>query len=171
MDTYHKLTHTLVLAHCSVALPSLSHSFFISLFLPPSPPLSLSSPLLPLPLPLSPPPPLSLSHPLFYPSLSFLYTPHSHTDSVPTGIQRLLVGVTFSIIFSLCNQYYPISLLASDEFAVSTPYCILCIHVHNYTYILYMYAYCCNGRLCFVWLVWPGIDILRVGGGRSGDAK
>lgn len=41
--------------------------------------------------------------------------------SLMTGVQRLLLGVSFSIIYSLLNQYYPISLLASDEFANQSP--------------------------------------------------
>jgi len=45
-----------------------------------------------------------------------MYTsPHS----VPAGIQRLLVGIFFSILYSLLNQFYPISFLATQAFVVS----------------------------------------------------
>ena len=50
---------------------------------------------------------------------SHTHTRNTHTThSLLTGIQRLLLGVAFSIVFSLSNQHFPISLLASDEFAV-----------------------------------------------------
>jgi hypothetical protein len=39
--------------------------------------------------------------------------------SLPAGLQRLLVGIFVAVLYSVLNQYFPISTLTSDEFAVS----------------------------------------------------
>jgi len=39
--------------------------------------------------------------------------------SVPAGVQRLMLGVFFSLLYALLNQFYPISYLKTQEFAVS----------------------------------------------------
>ncbi len=53
--------------------------------------------------------------------------------SVIAGIQRVLVGVAFAVLFSVMNQHYPISYLATQDFAVSA--------VSQYMYVARMRVY------------------------------
>ncbi len=39
--------------------------------------------------------------------------------SVPAGVRRLLVGVALSALYSLLNQWFPLSTVISDQFNVS----------------------------------------------------
>ena len=40
-------------------------------------------------------------------------------DSVVPGMQRLLTGVFFAILYAVLNQYYPLTLVLSESFSVS----------------------------------------------------
>ena len=46
--------------------------------------------------------------------------------SLPAGFQRLLLGLFFALLYSVLNQYFPMSLLVSQEFEVRK------VHVHTW---------------------------------------